>query len=244
MTPQLSQLSRANGTMIIAAIPCFNTGAFIADIVSRASKYVDQVIVINDGSHDGTAREAEAVGALVINHDKNRGYGEAVKSCFEAAKAKGADILVTLDGDGQHNPDEIPKVVALILNNSADIVIGSRFLDDQTNMPGYRRFGIKLITFLFNFGSKVKVQDAQSGFRAYSKQVLNRISATEAGMSISVETLIKARAYGLKIREVAISCQYHPLSSSMNPVIHGLIVALSVVKLRLKSLVDGSARGK
>lgn len=244
MTPQLSRPSRANGSKVVAAIPCFNTGSFIADVVSRASKYVDEVIVINDGSHDGTAREAEAVGALVINHEKNRGYGEAVKSCFKAAKANGADILVTLDGDGQHNPDEIPKVVALILNNDADIVIGSRFMGDQTNMPRYRRFGIKLITFLFNFGSKVKVQDAQSGFRAYSKQVLNSISATEAGMSISVETLIKARAYGLKIREVATSCQYHPSSSSMNPVIHGLIVALSVVKLRLKSLVDGSARGK
>ncbi len=244
MTPQLSQPSRANGPMVIAAIPCFNNGSFIADVVSRASKYVDQVIVINDGSHDGTAREAEAVGALVINHDKNRGYGEAMKSCFEAARANGADILVTLDGDGQHNPDEISKVVALILNDGADIVIGSRFLDGQTNMPGYRRFGIKLITFLFNFGSKVKVRDAQSGFRAYSKQVLSNISATEAGMSISVETLIKARAYGLKIREVATSCQYHSSSSSMNPVTHGLIVALSVVKLRLKSLVDGPARGK
>ena len=244
MTPQLSQPSRVNGHMVLAAIPCFNTGSFIADVVSRASKYVDEVIVINDGSHDGTAREAEAVGAIVINHDKNRGYGEAVKSCFEAAKANGADILVTLDGDGQHNPDEIPKVVALILNNGADIVIGSRFMGDQTNMPRYRRFGIKLITFLFNFGAKVKVQDAQSGFRAYSKQVLSNISTTEAGMSISVETLIKARAYGLKIREVATSCQYHPSSSTMNPVIHGLRVAFSVVKLRLKSLVDGSARGK
>ncbi len=244
ITPQLSQPSRANGPMVIAAIPCFNTGSFIADVVSRASKYVDEVIVINDGSHDGTAREAEAVGALVINHEKNRGYGEAVKSCFEAAKANGADILVTLDGDGQHNPNEIPKLVALILNNGADIVIGSRFLGGQTNIPRYRRFGIKLITFLFNFGSKVKVRDAQSGFRAYSKQALNNISATEAGMSISVETLIKARANGLKIREVATSCQYHPSSSSMNPVIHGLLVALSVVRLRLKKLVDGAVRGK
>lgn len=244
MTPQLSQPSRANGPTVIAAIPCFNTESFISDVVSRARKYVDQVIVINDGSHDGTAKAAEAVGALVVNHNRNRGYGEAVKACFEAAKANSADILVTLDGDGQHNPDEIPKVVALILNDDADIVIGSRFLGNQTNMPRYRRLGIKLITFLFNFSSKVKVQDAQSGFRAYSKQALNTISATEAGMSISVETLIRARADGLKIREVATSCQYHPSSSSMNPVIHGLMVALSVVRLRLKRLVNGSVRDK
>ena len=244
MTPQLPQPSRANGPTIVAAIPCLDTESFIGDVVSKARKYVDHVIVINDGSHDGTARAAEAIGAIVINHASNRGYGEAVKSCFEAAKVNGADILVTLDGDGQHNPDEIPKVVDLIINDGADIVIGSRFLGKQTNMPRYRRLGIKLITFLFNLGSKVKVQDAQSGFRAYSKQALNTISATEAGMSVSVETLIKARAYGLEIREVATSCQYHPSSSSMNPVIHGLIVALSVVKLRLKRLVDGSVRGK
>ena len=239
-----SQTSRTNGVKVVAAIPCFNTESSIADVVSRARKYVDQVIVTNDGSHDDTAKIAEAAGALVINHDRNIGYGEAVKSCFKAAKVNGADILVTLDGDGQHNPDEIPKVVALILNNSADVVIGSRFLSNQTNMPRYRRFGIKLITFLFNFGSKVKVQDAQSGFRAYSNQALNTISATESGMSSSVETLIKARAYGLEIREVATSCQYHPLSSSMNPVIHGLMVALSVIKIRLRRLTDASVRSK
>lgn len=242
--PQSSQSSQANGSKVVAAIPCFNTESFIADVVSRARKHVDQVIIINDGSHDDTAKAAEAVGALVINHDRNRGYGEAVKSCFKAAKANGADILVTLDGDGQHNPDEIPKMVDLILNNGADIVIGSRFLGGQTNMPRYRRFGIKFITFLVNFGSKVKVHDAQSGFRAYSKQALSNIKATEAGMSISVETLIKAKAYGLEIREVATSCQYHPSSSSMNPVIHGLMVALSVVKLRLRRVVDGSDRSK
>ena len=244
MTPKLSQPSQANGSTVIAAIPCFNTEAFIADVVSRTKKHVDQVVIIGDGSHDGTAKTAKAVGTLVINHGWNRGCGEAVKSCFEAAKSNGVDILVTLDGDGQHNPDEIPKVVALILNDGADIVIGSRFLGNQTNMPRYRRLGIKLITFLFNFGSEVKVHDAQSGFRAYSKQTLNTISVTEAGMSISVETLIKARANGLKIREVATSCQYHPSSSSMNPVIHGLLVALSVVRLRLKKLVDGAVRGK
>jgi len=229
------QPSCGNGLIIIAAIPCFNTEPFISDVVSRAKKYVDQVIVINDGSQDGTAETARAAGALVINHGRNKGYGEAVKSCFEAARANGADILLTLDGDGQHNPDEIPKVLSDVLNNGTDIVIGSRFLSNQTNMPGYRRLGIKLITFLFNFASETKVQDAQSGFRAYSKRALNTISTTERGMSISVETLIKARAHGLKIREVATSCEYHPSSSSKNPILHGLLVALSVIKLRLKN---------
>ncbi|MFC2002738.1 glycosyltransferase family 2 protein [Chloroflexota bacterium] len=243
MMSSLSQSSQTNRPKVIAAVPCFNTEPFIAEVVSRARKYVDQVIVINDGSHDSTAKAAEAVGVLVINHDGNRGYGEAVKSCFEAAKANGADILVILDGDGQHNPDEIPKLVAFLTDNGADIVIGSRFMDSQTDMPGYRRFGIKIITFLLNFGYREKLQDAQSGFRAYSKQALNTISGTESGMGISVEILIKARTNNLKIGEVCISCQYHLSSSAMNPVIHGLTVAYSVVKLRLKELVDGTVRG-
>ncbi|MCL0064217.1 glycosyltransferase family 2 protein [Dehalococcoidia bacterium] len=228
---------------VLAAIPCFNTEPFIADVVSNARKYVDQVVVINDGSHDGTAEAARTAGALVINHGANRGYGEAIKSCFEAAKANAADVLVTLDGDAQHNPGEIPKLLAPILKGEADLIIGSRFLSSQGNMPKYRRFGIRVITFLFNFGSKTKVSDAQSGFRAYSRKMLNAISVAEGGMSISVETLIKARAGGFGIKEVPASCRYHPGSSSINPITHGLAVALSVVRIRLKNGLHSLIRG-
>ena len=223
---------------IVAAIPACNEEQFINEVVSKAKKYVDEVIIIDDGSTDSTAPVARAAGAVVVTHHNRQGYGESVKACFEAGRAHGADILVTLDGDAQHNPDEIQKVVTPILNEEADIVVGSRFLSGRGNMPGYRRFGIMVITFLFNFGSKVKVSDAQSGFRAYSKGVLNAISATEVGMSISVETLIKARAGGFGIKEVPVSCWYHPSSSSINPIMHGLGVALSVVRLRLRSTIS------
>jgi len=219
---------------VIVTIPCFNTSSSIADVVSRSLQYVDQVIVIDDGSSDDTAEKARQAGALVISHSANGGYGEAIKSCFEAGKANEADILVTLDGDGQHNPEEIQRVLAPVLNNEADMVIGSRFFSQQANMPRYRRFGIKVITLLVNLGSKVKVYDAQSGFRAYSRQTLNAISIKESGMSISVEILIRARRAGLRVKEMATSCQYHPSSSTKNPVIHGLEVAFSVVKLRLE----------
>ena len=221
---------------MVATIPCLNTEAFISDVVSGAQKHVDQVVVIDDGSLDGTAEAAKAAGALVMSHAEWRGYGAAIKSCFEAGKENGAEILVTLDGDGQHNPDEIPEVIAPILNGQADIVIGSRFLNGRSDVPRYRIFGIKVITFLFNFASKIKVCDAQSGFRAYSNSVLSTIMTAETGMGISVEILIRARAAGFQIREVATSCQYHPGSSSKNPVIHGLGVVLSVVRLRLKSM--------
>ncbi|MCL0070685.1 glycosyltransferase family 2 protein [Dehalococcoidia bacterium] len=228
---------------VLAAIPCFNTEPFIADVVSNAKKYVDQVVVINDGSHDGTAEAARTAGALVISHEVNRGAGEATKSCFEAAKANAADVLVTLDGDRQHNPDEVPLLIAPIIKGEADLVIGSRFLGDHSSMPKYRKFGIAAITFLYNLGSKTRVSDAQSCFRAYSRKALNSLSITEKGFGFSVQLLIEAERRGLVITEVPISCIYHSASHTLNPVVHGLSVALSVVRIRLKnSLQDRSEK--
>jgi len=241
--PQLPQTSRANGPKVVAAIPCFNTESSIADVVSRTSKYVDQVIVINDGSHDGTAKAARAAEALVVNHGTNRGYGEAIKSCFKAAKANAADVLVILDGDGQHNPDEIPELLAPILRGEADVVVGSRFLTNKHNMPRYRKFGIGVITFLWNFSSKVKVSDAQSGFRAYNKEIFETLPLSEKGMSISIETLEKARRRGASIKEVPFSCLYVPSTLNLKAISHGLGVAFSVVRIRLKSLFSASLGG-
>lgn len=228
---------------VLAAIPCFNTEPCIADVVSKAKEYVDQVVVIDDGSHDGTAEAARAAGALVINHGTNRGYGEAIKSCFEAAKANAADVLITLDGDGQHNPDEIPQLLAPILQGEAGLIIGSRFLTNEHNMPRYRKFGISVITFLWNFGSKVKVSDAQSGFRAYSKKIFENSSLSEKGMSISIETLEKARRKRTIISEVPVSCLYISSPLNFGAIRHGLSVALAVVKIRLRSILHALIRG-
>ncbi|MCL0080500.1 glycosyltransferase family 2 protein [Dehalococcoidia bacterium] len=228
---------------VLAAIPCFNTEPFIADVVSNAKKYVDQVVVINDGSHDGTAEAARTAGALVIDHEVNRGAGEATKSCFEAAKTNAADVLVTLDGDRQHNPDEVPLLIAPIIKGEADLVIGSRFLGDHSSMPEYRKFGISVITFLYNLGSKTRVSDAQSCFRAYSRKALNSLSITEKGFGFSVQLLIEAERRGLVITEVPISCIYHSASHTLNPVVHGLSVALSVVRIRLKNSLHSLIRG-
>jgi len=224
-----------NFLKIIAAIPCRNAEPFIGDVVTKARGYVDQVIVVDDGSHDATPKIARTAGALLVSHRVTRGYGESIKTCFEEAKKNDADILVILDGDGQHNPGEIPRLVMPVIGGEADLVIGSRFLGVKSNMPRPRKFGIGIITWLFNAGSKVNVTDAQSGFRAYGKNVLNAFSFTEKGMGISVETIIKTRAKGLGIREVPISCSYHEGSSTMNPVLHFLSVALAVLKFRLQT---------
>jgi glycosyltransferase involved in cell wall biosynthesis len=219
---------------IIAAIPCHNEAPFIAEIVRSIQKYVQQVVVVDDGSSDGTGAAAEAAGALVVRHDVNQGPGMAYRSCFEAAHTQGADVLVTLDGDGQHLPDELPLILAPLLRGEADVVIGSRFLGDY-EIPRYRKFGIDVITWLYNLGSSTQVADAQSCYRGYSRSALETLTISESGFGFSVELLVQARAHGLTIKEVPISCIYHPNSHSQNPVIHGLTVALMVIKHRLRT---------
>jgi len=223
---------------IVAAIPCFNSEPYIGGVVAKAREYVDEVVVVDDGSHDASSQIARAAGALVTSHRVTKGYGESIKSCFEEARKNDADILVILDSDGQHKPDEIPRLVAPVVRGEANLAIGSRFLGAPSNMPRYRRLGVAIITWLFNAGSEVKITDAQSGFRAYVREVLNAFPLTEKGMGISVEIIIKARAKGLTISEVPISCSYHDRSSTMNPILHGLGVALAVAKFRFKTVWD------
>jgi glycosyltransferase involved in cell wall biosynthesis len=248
MSQLVSTNHRKSHPKIIAAIPCLNEEQFIGDIVARAKKFVDKVIVIDDGSTDNTSEAAQAAGAEVVRHERRRGAGAATKSGFEAAKTNNADILVTLDGDGQHNPDEIPRVLAPILHNGADLVIGSRFLQSNLNqsqpistnlnqVPKYRKFGIDVITWLYNLGSRVKVSDSQSCFRAYSRRLLDAVGITENGFSFSVEVLIQSREKGFAITEVPISCIYHSQGSSLNPIAHGLGVAFAVLRLRIKNLL-------
>ena len=237
MISKSSLPSKNSKPKIIAAIPCFNTESSIKELIARAKAYVDQVVVVDDGSRDGTATAARAAGAFVKSHRKNGGYGEALKSCFEAAVSHSADVLVILDGDGQHNPDEIPKLITPLVNKEADLVIGSRFLQpaQQTAMPRYRAFGINVITFLFNIASRKKVSDAQSGYRAYSKRVFEDLVLTEKGMGISIETLEKAIKKGADITEVPISCFYVQSRLNWEAIKHGLSVALSVIRIRFKN---------
>lgn len=220
---------------IVAALPCHDEAKFIGPIVARVQKHVHQVIVVDDGSTDGTADSAESAGATVIRHEANAGPGIAYRSCFEAARANAANILITLDGDGQHDPDELPRILHPLLAGEADLVIGSRFLGDYS-IRGYRKFGIDVITWLYNLGSSVKVVDAQSCYRGYNRRALDALHITESGFGFSVELLVEARRNGLVIKEVPISCIYHSASHSINPVIHGVGVAVMVVKHRVKSV--------
>jgi O-antigen/teichoic acid export membrane protein len=230
--------------LIVAAIPCYNEAHFIADVVRRTQRHVDIVVVVDDCSTDNTTEVAQAAGARVIRHATNMGPGAAARSCLQAGRDLNTDILVTLDGDGQHNPDEIPVVIAPILDSEADLVIGSRFLGRYNNVAAYRRFGIDVITFLYNVGSQAKITDGQSCFRAHNRRTLETLQITEPGFGFSVETLVQARNAGLHIREASISCVYHEESHSMNPVLHGVGVALMVVKHRIGILLGSPIKVK
>jgi glycosyltransferase involved in cell wall biosynthesis len=227
--------SPINSTKTIAAIPCFNTENTIADIVSRTKKYVDEIIVVDDGSTDMTTHQAEMAGAKVIHHEANMGYGGAIKSCFNAARENKADVLVIIDGDGQHNPDGIPVLLDPIYHEKADLVIGSRFLSSDDGIPRYRKFGINMITGLWNFGSKVKVSDSQSGFRAFNKILVDGLEFSDKGMGVSIEILEKVRRGNFIIKEVPISCSYADSGShfSLKAFYHGISVVFSVLRFRM-----------
>ena len=216
---------------IIIGIPAFNEEKNIAGIISKLKRITKDIIVCNDGSTDLTAEIAEEMGALVINHEKNLGYGGAIRSIFLKAKDLNGDVLVTFDADGQHRIEDIDKVINPVLDGQSDIVIGSRFLDgSKKEVPQYRKVGIKVITKITNVTIKKELTDSQSGFRAYSKRVLNEIKPAESGMGVSTEILIKASSKNLKISEVPIKILYGENSSTHNPVVHGSSVIFSTIK--------------
>jgi glycosyltransferase involved in cell wall biosynthesis len=212
-------------------IPAFNEEKNIAAIITKLADITDTIIVCNDGSSDLTSDIAEKMGAFVINHEKNLGYGAAIRSIFLKAKELNGDILVTFDADGQHRIEDIEKVTKPIIDQEVDLVIGSRFLDEsEKEVPQYRKVGIKVITKITNASIKKQLTDSQSGFRAYSKKVLAELNPSELGMGISTEILIKASSKNFRITEVPIKILYTGDTSTHNPVSHGSSVILSTIK--------------
>jgi glycosyltransferase involved in cell wall biosynthesis len=217
---------------VIAAIPALDEEKTIAKVVIKSMKHVDRVIVCDDGSDDMTGEIAERLGAEVIRHERNMGYGAALASLFRRSREIDPDVMVTLDADMQHNPEDIPRLVKPILDGEADIVVGSRFLGEESEeIPRSRMFGINVITKLADAASYKELTDAQSGFRAYSRKAIELITPTELGMGASTEILLKARELSLRIKEIPIKVSYNvEKPSTHNPLYHGLDVILSTVK--------------
>ena len=217
---------------IAAGIPAFNEEKNVGSMIVELLKFVDIVIVCDDGSNDNTGMIAKKMGAIVVNHERNLGYGAGIKSLFLKARELGVDVLVTLDADGQHRPKDVLTVLEPIKKHETDIVIGSRFLDqNQQQIPSYRKAGIKIITKLANTTLDKTITDSQSGFRAYNSNVLSEIIPLEHGMGVSNEILIKANKKGFTISEVPIVVSYQGDTSTHNPVSHGASVIFSTLKI-------------
>ncbi len=214
---------------ITAIIPALNEEVSIGSIVLKTKKHVDQVIVIDDGSTDDTAEIARLAGADVIEHTKNMGKGEALKTGFHAACKNGTKIIVTIDADGQHNPSDIPKVVKPILSKDAEIVIGSRYLNGNS-IPAYRRIGQKILDRATNISSNTDVSDTQSGFRAFAIDTVHHFKFKHNGFSIESEMLSDAAGAGLIIKEVDVGVRYDVDCNTENPIYHGLKVLINILQ--------------
>jgi glycosyltransferase involved in cell wall biosynthesis len=222
---------RKNGEKIVVALPAHDEENYIAKVIIGCQRLADEVIVVDDGSRDATVDIAKSLGAIVISHDRNMGYGAAIGTCFKTARERGADIMVILDADGQHDPGDIIGLIESV-NNGTDIVIGSRFISNDgnngRNVPIYRKIGMKILDLATIHAGSEKVSDTQSGFRAYSRRAIDNIYLNGNGMSAGSEILLQAKEKCLKISEVSIVCRYDQGESSKNPISHGLDVLFGI----------------
>lgn len=215
-------------TKITVILPAYNEEVSIGSIVIGAKKHADNVIVIDDGSNDNTAEIAELAGANVIKHSSNQGKGAALKTGFKSVGD--TDIIVTMDSDGQHKPEDIKKLVSPIENGEADVVNGSRYLNrKKSDTPAYRRIGQTVLDKATNVGSGLDVTDSQSGFRAFASHTIPAFRFSSSNFGIESEMLMDASNAGLRIKEVEIGVRYDVNSSTKGPVSHGLEVLMKII---------------
>lgn len=222
--------TNAQESRIVAVIPCYNEQATIGRVVLGALRSATDVIVINDGSMDRTEEEAKRAGALVISHPKNRGKGAALKTAFEYLKQMQFKAAVVMDGDGQHDPAEITRLVEPIIKGNADMVIGSRYLEGADKIPFYRKIGQRVLNYVTYQVSKVRVSDSQSGYRSFSYRAVKEMELKEKGFSVESEMQIIAGRKDLKVVEIPISTIYNG-KAKRNPFAHGFNVLFRVLLL-------------
>ena len=224
-----------NRLKTVAVIPAYNEESSIAKVILRTRRYVDSVIVCDDGSTDMTFVIARALGVRVVRHAERRGKGEAFRTLFKEVMELGPDIIVTLDGDGQHDPDEIPMLLKPIETGESDVVVGSRYVDGaKMDAPVYRRFGLRVINFLYKKVAGLNTKDTQCGFRAYSKKAFEFLVQCDAkGYGIEGEQLVLAAKNGLRVMEVPISVKYNGLAgnSKKTPLLHGADLMSTLFRL-------------
>jgi glycosyltransferase involved in cell wall biosynthesis len=221
--------SQRHPPKVIAAFPAYNEEKYIGSLVLKTRQLVDEVIVVDDGSSDQTGEIARLAGATVIRHDGNKGKGAAIQTILAEAKRIAPDVLVLLDADSQHNPEEIPRLIQPI-GEGSDLVIGSRALQ-RRKIPFYRRIGQKVLLHSTELLSGQALTDSESGFRALSPRAIAELKLSQSGFAIETEMIAVAAKKGLKITEVPISAIYTKDGSTMNPVRHGFGVLAQILAM-------------
>jgi glycosyltransferase involved in cell wall biosynthesis len=207
----------------LAVVPAYEEGRRIGSVVLQVKPYVDQVLVVDDGSHDDTARIAEAAGALVTRHEHNRGKGCALNTGLMRARQLGATAVVLIDGDGQHRAEEIPNVLGPILRDEADVVVGSRYLHGHEQVPRHRVLGHTVLNWLTNTASGVHLSDTQNGFRALSGRALDAFWFSSQGFSVESEMQFLIHEHKLRFVEAPVTTLY-PDRPKRSAVLQGLQV--------------------
>jgi glycosyltransferase involved in cell wall biosynthesis len=192
---------------VCCVVPAYQESRAIERVVILTKKYCDRVIVVDDGSTDGTGGIAKKSGAILLTHPSNRGKGAALRTGFKYALENHFEIILTLDGDLQHNPNSIPRFVKKI-SEDYDIVIGSRYSTQSEEMPFIRKLSNLITTRALRVFFKIPVTDSQSGYRAFRREVLIQIPVRDDGFAAETEILIDAQRAGFRIGEVPIATNY------------------------------------
>jgi glycosyltransferase involved in cell wall biosynthesis len=192
---------------VCCIIPAYQESRTIKEVVILAQKHCSRVIVVDDGSTDNTGQIAEENGAKVLRHSRNTGKGAALRTGFEYAFDRGYKIIITLDGDLQHNPQSIPRFIEKI-EEGFDVVVGSRSSTQSDEMPFLRKLSNLITTQILRLFFKVPITDSQSGYRAFRRRVLGAIQIRDDGFAAETEILIDAQRAGFKISEIPIATNY------------------------------------
>ena len=223
-------ISREDFARVVVIVPAFDEERNVGSVVLRLRQLVEIVIVVDDGSRDETAQVARLAGAQVISHPRNRGYGAALRTGLAAAQELQPRAVVLMDADGQHRFEDVRALVRPILDNAADVAVGSRFADDRSRVPRMRRVAQHGLTWLSNAGSGVKLSDSQSGMRAFGPLALRALLLTSDSMAAASEMQFLAGEARLRVCEVPIEIRYFG-DIKRNPIAHGVDVLNGIILL-------------
>jgi len=220
---------------VLLGIPAYNEELSIGSVLHKSLKVdvVDDILVVDDGSEDETSEIAKEYGVNVIRHKKNAGKGAAIRTIFDYACEEDYDYLVLIDGDGQHNPYEIPNVLSSTVNPGADMVVGARW-GELTEMPFYRKIGKNVLDYMTPGGGEAK--DTQSGFRAFNRKAIEELEVSSHDFTVESEMVVDAKEKDLVIKSARISCRYEGVEnkSTKGPISHGIGVLHNIIKLTVQ----------